>query len=684
MRVLERVCAILFSAGVFCVSARGGVQTVISDVNDRGVRGFSTNLNVGASNCRIGSETAGQITVFVLPFLLPELPAGESVTNAVLNLYSEANANPNGQARVDIRGVRTADTAVVQSSDSTNGTLLVDGAYVLDSSLPVNQMLSFSSDALAAWVRDAYSGGGTGKYVFLTAAPDVANTAGSRYVTVSSANTNAVAQQPALVLQTGSSSSTQAVVATTLISQFGITWQCKGTVQTGQYANGDFWVVGPVEIVSVSNSLHASGFFPTSGMDGCMINPGTDTKQGYDNRLTSYLAALNQSYPNGSPISSANPLVLPVNSSLISSVSWIVGEPGCPALNGGTGEPRPVLRSAAILTCVSNAPPAGAFRPPYCGADKTARFNKSQLDYSKLGRLAPVAYTPAVTNVEAKFAGPWIDHVHEYLGAMLHPTMHMQQYGRDLSVDIGEGALMLQLDFAQLPGSPPKETLLIRFTQLGIDLAGIADNNGGWPSNGGHQMGRKWPILCAGVVLNDAHMKAVGSWPTDFQEDLDTFYVAQASIDATHSASWNPDTRGDAEWPYEAVNLGLPEWGIRHTVNPYTDNLHWSATYRSINNQAYPGWVLAALIMGQRTAWSHEALFDYIDRSTSIIDPYSSVELVGDFKNATYVYGTQFIRAMWQTYRANYPPQWVPEDPADAYGQGAQVSPSRGFLFYIK
>jgi hypothetical protein len=463
----------------------------------------------------------------------------------------------------------------------------------------------------------------------------------------------------------------------TELTQHGITWTFDGNPQTGQYANGDYWVVGPVTVVSITDTLHTvpvAVAIGTNQIDGAMINPvGSSTKQGYDSRITSYNQALNQARPGGLPLSAANPLVLPVNSSLISSVSWTTNEPGCPKLEQspavGVNVPRPATRSMAILTCVSNAPPEGTFRPPYCGTDKSPRFNKSQLDYSKLANLSPVANTPSLAAVEANFAGPWVDHVRSFVAEHNHPSMHMPSYGRDLSIVIGQGALMLQVDFSRLPGSPDKEKLLIEFTQLGIDLAGVADTGGQWPCDGGIFQGRKFPILLAGTVLNDAHMKNVSAWSTQFQEDQDTFYVSQADVDRTHSTAWKPDTRCTLA-PYEAVNIGIPEWGIAHARKPEGDNLHWTATYRVINNMSYTGWVLAAQIMGLRTDWGHEALFDYIDRSTSIIDPYQDT----DYKKDLYIYGNSFIRAMWKAYRANYPPQWVPDDPADVYGQGRLVN----------
>lgn len=430
------------------------------------------------------------------------------------------------------------------------------------------------------------------------------------------------------------------IQAATEITQYGITWTFDQDYKTGQFCNGDYWVVGPVKITSIANSWHKN---PGPGLDGSMINPPATEKQGYDKRLTSYVDSLNV-VENGSS------LQLKPGESLVSSVSWLAGEPGCPKINGGTKEPRPVLRDAAVLTCLESVPPEGSFRPPYCGKDKAIRFNKKDLKYDLLPSLSSVSGTPDISKVERSVERPWIDHPYQYLGAMVHPTENMPQYGKDFSIALGDAALVLLLDFS----AEKKEKLLIGFVQIGIDFAAIADNGGGWPSNGGHHMGRKWPILFAGIMLNDAHMKDVGQWKTEFQEDLDTFYISQAEVDITHSSKWSPDSRA-ARKTYEVENIGLPEWGIRHTKDPIADNMDWGATYRPINNPAYTGWVLAALIMKQREAWSHDPLFDYVDRATAV-DPKS--------------FSSSFVANMWKAYRANCGPMWVPDNSSDIYSPG--------------
>lgn len=233
------------------------------------------------------------------------------------------------------------------------------------------------------------------------------------------------------------------------------------------------------------------------------------------------------------------------------------------------------------------------------------------------------------------------------LNSLAHPTENMDHYGLELSKKIGDAALMLNLDFSELPGNKTKDTLLIEFVQLGIDLAGIADNNGFWPPNGGWNMGRKWPVLFAGIMLNDTHMKSAGTWSTLFQEDAATFYVTQDDVTITHSEQWNPDERGGVPEPYEVLDIGMPEWGIRHATVPYYDNKFWDTAYRDINGCGYAGFVLAAHIMGQKEAWNHDALFDYEDRWWSITGG------VHGFQEAT-----DFTISMWNTYRSDYPPVW--------------------------
>jgi hypothetical protein len=410
------------------------------------------------------------------------------------------------------------------------------------------------------------------------------------------------------------------------VTQYGITWKFDKDYPSGQFVNGDYWVIGPVTVVAITNDLHTTpGFTPEPGDDGSMVNPGTDGWQGYCRALANYKAELNAGLPNGKPVAADNPLVLPPASSLVSMVSWLFKspedkEPGSPRYDTGTHATRSATRSGAVLTVLASAPPEGSFRPPYCGADKTVKYNVSKMDISKLKNLAPVADTPNAEEVIQEITRPWIDHVNEWLGAGVHPTENMPNYGREIALELNDAALLLQLDFSKLPGSPSKEKLAIPFVQLGIDLTGIADNGGYWPANGGHEVGRKWPIMLTGILLDDAHMKDVGHWNTRFQEDEQTFFVSQKEVNITNGPDWKPDKRAKMLTPYTKDDIGLPEWGIVHTVQPQADNKELSSPYRSINGPIYPGIVLSARIMGMEEAWNHPALFAYAERWMKMTD----------------------------------------------------------------
>ena len=432
------------------------------------------------------------------------------------------------------------------------------------------------------------------------------------------------------------------------IPQFGVTWYFDADYEYGQYANGDYWVVGPVSIIYISPLSYKSRTGRVC--NGSMLNPSPTNGiyQGYDSAMygqygPAYDPDLNVGFPGEILLSEENPLILLPGSSLVSTIS--VPEAGA----------RSQLDTAAILTVVSSAPPVGSFRPPYCGSDKIPHFNVSDLSTAGLSSLAPVAETPSMAFIERYFERPWIDHVPGWMGGFIHPVNNMPNYGREIASEIGEGALMLHLNFT----NAQKQTLLRRYVQLGIDLYGIVldggDNN--WPANGGHASGRKWPIMFAGLVLGDAAMAHIGSSGVAFGEDGQTFYVTQQDIDRDH----HPDERS-CELEYAQTDLGLPEWGIVHDSNPVADNKNWTTVYRQCcTAHAWGGFVLSALIMGKRGNWNHEPLFDFMDR-------YMAVELIINGQGAWTRQWSDFAENMWDEYRDDYTAEgavWTKANVAD-------------------
>jgi hypothetical protein len=428
--------------------------------------------------------------------------------------------------------------------------------------------------------------------------------------------------------------------AATSVSQHGITWTFAEDRPVGQFANGDWWVVGPVTIRAISPADTA----PADGVDmhGTMINPTPAVVSpfrgihGWDSRVrdNSYVASLN--------IAKSLPRSIPAGSSVMS----------CRSVEATVSGNNQQLDTIAVLTVLAAAPPAGSFRPPYMGKDKTVRWNKAGLDYSKLRKLAPVTSTPTFASRE-----PGLERVHialtpMWVGTYLHPiTSDSPGYGREISHKVGAAALLLNLNYTDAQ----KERLLILMVQRGIDIYGVRANGGGWWADGGHNHGRKFPMLLAGVVLNDAAIRSLLTGP--FAEDGQHFYVTKEDVDRP---------RKTGKVPYTADMIGMPEWGGKHVGEPEGDSSAWDAAYRILVGVSNMGPVLATRIMGARDVWNQPAIFDYMDRFYSIESGNVS----------TGVNSIQpFVSEMWKAYRGGNggtgPP---PPPPPPAFAIGSRIA----------
>ncbi|MEN8138264.1 MAG: T9SS type A sorting domain-containing protein [Bacteroidota bacterium] len=523
---------------------------------------------------------------------------------------------------------------------------------------------------------------------------------------------------------------------TTVIEQYGITWYIKGTPEYGKYANGEYWVVGPIELVKITpQSIQyemttlpngdplPAGVQPYNVnriINGSMINPETvsdaagnvNWSHGFDDELAIWKPVSN-SYPERvaayaqykswykeelniarvdvggvyEPISEAHSRSVAVNSSIVSSISCDVPD-------------RPVLEVTAILTVVAEAdkPVAGDFRPPYSGYDKKSKYNVSDLDYSALKTLEPTPNMIDLETAEALFERNWIDILSDWQNEFLHAKQNMQaSYGANVASAISHGAVALNTEYGN--GTADKEILLKRMTQLGLDLYGVVTTAGGWrtfQNNGGLLPGRKLPIMIAGKVLNDTHMLNIKTEHPEihFHEEDQTFYVTQADIDMSNSTSWNPDSRDAINMPYEASDINLPEWGIRHATNPEIENKYWDCVYRRCCNESgLQGSVLAAHAMGLVEDWGHDAYFDYMDRYLSVEKQLWFIEGedvkfdVTENKSGLYGRGVtnSFVEMygmneMWVKHRATFGPEWKRTDETDIYSNGSREGSGLGIL----
>ena len=440
------------------------------------------------------------------------------------------------------------------------------------------------------------------------------------------------------------------------VTQYGITWTFDQAYQTGQFANGDYWVVGPVTIIGISPG---STVLPSGRVvSGSMINPKPGWDQGYDSDIYSgkyepqYVPALNAGRPNGQSLSASNPLVISQPASLVTGVSYT---------NHPAGEANQV-HLMAVLTVLASVPPAGAFRPPFTGTDKTIRHTTADLDYTRLPTLAvPSGVSPPnLASTSADFQKLWPDHMLNWYKEPFLPKDNMPNYGRDVANLVGDGALLLVLG----PNTSDKQLLALRMVQIGLDIYGLVQQPDGdilYTANGGHSCGRAFPMVLAGHVLHDQAILDVmakagqyayqnghyeGNLPSDmiqFQELDQTFYVTSRDVARTNGPSWNPDTRTPTT-RYTTADIGLADWGITHAVTPEADNASWQANYRSLNSYAWSGFVLAARIMGMKDLFNQPALFDYMDRWMS-----TGYALSGESRSLS-----EFQDQMWTSMRSSY------------------------------
>lgn len=454
------------------------------------------------------------------------------------------------------------------------------------------------------------------------------------------------------------------------ITRGEITWVIRrplsagpGTVTQGNFVNGDPWVVGPVELLSISpgSSITAEGYT----INGSMINPtywasqpgGVAAAQGYDGRSSEgnpvgTIAYLPR-YSAAADVARSLPRLLSANTSLISAKG---------RTDFSNADVKTALQAASVLTVLSTTAPSGAFRPPYAGTDKSLRFFESQLQWNQLQQLPLVAGAPSATQLASGFTNVWLDWT-GWSSRMLHPIANMPEYGRDLSSLIGEAGVLVNMNISQ----SEKRPLVIALVQMGIDFYGNLLNGARWGGTGGQCSGRKFPILFAGAMLQDTDMLQVGyAYPSYrtivngqvqvssvFGEDSQTFRVEE-------TAPGQVNFQGSTILPqyYSSAHLSLPEFGFSHTDYPSNDNRFWDGDpyRRCCTANAWVGTLLATRLMGLKANWNNNNLFDYQDR-------YMNVQLERIIASPStdqhwHRSWSTWVESAWDTYRSGLGGVW--------------------------
>ena len=368
------------------------------------------------------------------------------------------------------------------------------------------------------------------------------------------------------------------------IVQYGIAWTFDEQVPYGRFANGDYWVLGPVTIVRMLPD--AAG-----GHHGWEVNPDDNSAQAFDERIGDYVAARMPELPY-----TAQP-----GQSIVKSISL---EPL------GDTECRPCLQTAAVLTVLGTPPPdqgTTVFRPPYFGPDKPL-YSVNDLDTTLLPTLDATGDPPALADLSEWFRRVQLDHKVNWTGRPLHPVDNLPDYGSSIAVRNADGALGLML--ADDPAD--KWEPLVHYVQYGIDLYHMLLGGVSWPPNGGHSEGRRLPLTFAATVLGHGDMQAaVSAGATNLFGESGGVYWSEDASQVLFGQTWNSE---DDYW----TNLVF-DTGSRTTPDPYgyiDGGYRPGGSYQfCCTAKPWKSTVTALHLMPSlQPVWNHTPSLDYVER----------------------------------------------------------------------
>jgi hypothetical protein len=386
-----------------------------------------------------------------------------------------------------------------------------------------------------------------------------------------------------------------------------ITWEFNDYYEVGQYANGDFFAVGPITITGISPPY-------SSGRNGCEVNPNQFVNQPFDNRAYSvnYDSSLNCQLP------------LTISSGPTSVVKG-VSRSACDTSN------RICLQFYAVLTVVDSAPsnPSNTFRPPWFGGTKpTTEFLVSNLDFSKIPSLPRndpnydcCDRAPSIDDVAVRFRHAQIgQHIFNHNNQRISAWENLNFQGTANSYHVyiarfnAVGLLRLLLDDLDW-SNPEHKNAMIYYIQDGIDMYWIVSSGLRWSN---HNMGRKILPTTAGYLLDDDDIKFwAGASDPPYYGETATAYYSQKADDGQGKALWG---RPGDENDYWTLIETAGNTGYRWNGDPYGyiddsfavgDNRRYQYCCSS-NGMKYES--LAVRLLGAESVFNHDAFHEYTDR----------------------------------------------------------------------
>jgi hypothetical protein len=282
-------------------------------------------------------------------------------------------------------------------------------------------------------------------------------------------------------------------------------------------ASGTKMIVGSsFQVTAISPAPTGTG---STARHGAVIDPGAGgasirAKNGFDGRFTNANTAAIE-YDESLNVGLSLPLTVNAGQSLVCSKS----KPD------GANEWDKKMLDMSVFHCCASDPGTDAFAPPMYSGSKPI-YTRSDVNYSLLpGITAP--YDPSSTGIGSftritwsdawRANRVWYDWFASSLGSdYIRPYNNMgpddgnKSYPGDPQT--GTAAQVAQMALYSLCNFADSEAIAERLIKLGIDYYAITQLD---PSalfaGAGYGCGRMWPIIFAGIMLNDSDMKNIAS-----------------------------------------------------------------------------------------------------------------------------------------------------------------------------
>jgi len=420
------------------------------------------------------------------------------------------------------------------------------------------------------------------------------------------------------------------ISAETSVSQYGITWTFSSDKTVGQFANGDYWVIGPVTIENIAPNFNEQN-------NGWQVNPVPQRSQGFDAGAWQSTSSCNGCF-NASLVPNL-PYTASPGESIVKAKSKFSGSSDCYGC---------CLQTAVVLTVVGEAPPgngADVFRPPYVGDDKPY-YRVSDLRTDLLPSHEPVGSPGGLDWIYDRYKYVQLDHGQGRTGRIIRPEDNMANYQPNNAATLNEAILRLLLNDPineKMPG-------LIAVVQGGIDKYHIVLNGQDWPAGGGYEPGHKIHIAFAAALLNHQGMKNTAREDL-YLEDRAVYTSSQSGCGAPGKVLFGvPQNTGSDKTrrdPYEYIDGGYDPGGNYQ-------NCCLSQPWKGNTLITYMMPAMQDLFSGD-SDWDEILIYStrWVEHGTwTLPDPYNRFP---DTKHGSNTDGgfrrSNLADAMWSTYR---------------------------------